>query len=353
MPGLNLFTPRHLAQAALADLDGRTRYAWKVPTGAPWQHVELLSDGDLLAFVKDRELLRVAPDSTVRWRVSGRFHHDVTPDPDGGFWAATRRVELVGLPGRTVPVLDDRLARFTDRGELVAEISLSNLFPSFITAERIERIRRWSEKKDILRRLAEPEADEAAVVPPDTPPDVYHLNSIEVVDREIPGVCRPGDLLISIRNIDLVATVDPVTSEVRWTWGPGELDRQHHATLLDADTILIFDNGVRRRWSRAVEVNPATGKIVWQYRGSENRPFFSVSRGSAQRLPNGNTLICETDSGRVFEVTLGGEIVWELRTPLLDQPDPEGTPQRAAYYRVIRFTDPAAPALAALGLDLG
>ena len=32
----------------------------------------------------------------------------------------------------------------------------------------------------------------------------------------------------------------------------------------------------------------------------------------AQRLPNGNTLITESDAGRVFEVTEGGDIVWEF-----------------------------------------
>jgi hypothetical protein len=33
--------------------------------------------------------------------------------------------------------------------------------------------------------------------------------------------------------------------------------------------------------------------------------------GNAQRLPNGNTLVCESSFGRFFEVTKDGEIVWE------------------------------------------
>jgi len=32
---------------------------------------------------------------------------------------------------------------------------------------------------------------------------------------------------------------------------------------------------------------------------------------STQRLVNGNTFICESNTGRVFEVTKEGEIVWE------------------------------------------
>ena len=40
-------------------------------------------------------------------------------------------------------------------------------------------------------------------------------------------------------------------------------------------------------------------------------PFIS----SAQRLPNGNTLITEGSDGRVFEVTREHEIVWEYICP--------------------------------------
>jgi hypothetical protein len=36
---------------------------------------------------------------------------------------------------------------------------------------------------------------------------------------------------------------------------------------------------------------------------------------NARRLPNGNTLICEGDFGRLFQVTPAGEIVWEYVNP--------------------------------------
>ena len=64
-------------------------------------------------------------------------------------------------------------------------------------------------------------------------------------------------------------------------------------------------------------------KIVWQYTPKEagflipldaNR-FYSPFISSAQRLPNGNTLICEGSDGRVFEVTAEHEIVWEFVCP--------------------------------------
>ena len=53
----------------------------------------------------------------------------------------------------------------------------------------------------------------------------------------------------------------------------------------------------------------------WEYRGSADAPFFSETCGTAQRMENGNTLVTESDRGRVFEVTPGREIVWEFHSP--------------------------------------
>ena len=51
------------------------------------------------------------------------------------------------------------------------------------------------------------------------------------------------------------------------------------------------------------------------YVGSEERPFYSETCGANQRLPNGNTLIVESDNGRAFEVTPDGTTVWEYVNP--------------------------------------
>ena len=52
-----------------------------------------------------------------------------------------------------------------------------------------------------------------------------------------------------------------------------------------------------------------TKELVWVY--NDNLRFHSTYTSNAQRLPNGNTLICESAAKRVFEVTPGGETVWE------------------------------------------
>jgi hypothetical protein len=51
-----------------------------------------------------------------------------------------------------------------------------------------------------------------------------------------------------------------------------------------------------------------------------------------QRLPNGNTLICEADPGRVFEVTPAGKVVWEYAPTWLKP----GGPFVASVYRAYR-----------------
>jgi hypothetical protein len=68
-----------------------------------------------------------------------------------------------------------------------------------------------------------------------------------------------------------------------------------------------------------IEFNPKTLEIVWQYElrdpGPGERKFFSWYISGAQRLLNGNTLITEGSTGRVFEVTRSGDIVWEYISP--------------------------------------
>jgi hypothetical protein len=84
--------------------------------------------------------------------------------------------------------------------------------------------------------------------------------------------------------------------------------------------VLIFDNGTHRRdhpapYSRVIEVDPRTSAIVWEYHDQSLFDFFSPYISGAQRLANGNTLICEGCDGRIFEVTSDGQVVWEYVNP--------------------------------------
>lgn len=61
----------------------------------------------------------------------------------------------------------------------------------------------------------------------------------------------------------------------------------------------------------AVELNPTTGKTVWTWPQLSGGPSPYFIRGS-QRLPNGNTLIDDSD-GQLFEVTQSGRVVWQMQ----------------------------------------
>jgi hypothetical protein len=148
---------------------------------------------------------------------------------------------------------------------------------------------------------------------------------------------RPGNVMISPRQLDTVYIIDRETHEIAWEYTGdyfGGLSGQHEPHMIEKDlpgagNILIFDNGASP-WmdlghagaSYVLEINPVTKAVVWVY--DQWLQFHSTYTSSAQRLSNGNTLICESVSKRVFEVTPRGETVWEYVAP-------EGTPRSYRY----------------------
>lgn len=122
-----------------------------------------------------------------------------------------------------------------------------------------------------------------------------------------------------------------------------KLFNQHDARWIQPDLpgaghILIFNNGLDRPgtdYSSIEEIVPpmdddgfymrlpgsAFGptESTWNYTAKIPADFYAINLGGAQRLPNGNTLICDGPHGRFFEVTTKKEIVWEYVNHI---PDP-------------------------------
>lgn len=124
-----------------------------------------------------------------------------------------------------------------------------------------------------------------------------------------------------MRSISAVLIIERAARNIIWSLKSDVIAQQHCATELENGNILIFDNGAYREgesntYSRVIEVDRKTKEIVWQYRDpSQWNTFFNPFMGSAQRLANGNTLICESAFGRIFEVTVKGVLVWEYIVP--------------------------------------
>jgi hypothetical protein len=138
---------------------------------------------------------------------------------------------------------------------------------------------------------------------------------------------------------------------------------QHHASwikpgLPGAGNITVFDNGLLRpgsSYSTAIEFTPpvdSTGHYetpgsgqpygpagpVWQYTATPPTSFYSSQLGSVQRLPNGNTLICEGTKGRFFEVRPDSQTVWTYINPVSDTlPAYQGTVAQYQVHRSPRY----------------
>ena len=135
---------------------------------------------------------------------------------------------------------------------------------------------------------------------------------------------RPGNVMISPRQLDTVYIIDRDSGDIVWEYGGdyfGGLSGQHEPYMIPkgcpgAGNVMIFDNGAspwkdlgHAGMSYVLEVSPMTKELVWVY--NDGLRFHSTYTSSAQRLPNGNTLICEAAARRVFEVTPECKTVWE------------------------------------------
>ena len=330
-PGYNLYT-NEATRVYLTDLDGKRLHTWKLPAEKKWcELAELLADGRIAVVCTKRSLTVLDWDSNVVLDVEMNVHHDVAALPDGGFVVPVARTKR--YRGRRVSF--DSLVWISAAGELESEWStfavlgdLRRLHPPLPLDVRRPPDMGVKEERLALRASDSRDAKWLGF-------DYYHLNSVEVLPdtplgRRDPRF-RAGNLLICLRNVDLIVVLDQEDMSVVWHWGTEILDLPHMPTMLPNGNVLIFDNGKYRGFSRVLEVEPASGRIVWKYQGEPPESFFSQWRGSVQRLANGNTLICESERGYVFEVTAQGKKVWELWNPELKGDE------RKRIYRFMRI----------------
>ena len=308
--GYNLFQD-YENEALLMDMEGRIVHVWSLPEGR-MEAVRLMPDGSIIGVATDL-FFRLRWDSTPVFNVHDPFHHDARPLADGMFLVLSK--ETRRYAGRDV---DFDLVERRDAG--------GQLLDSWSTWEAL----------DELRARGRPSALETPVESPDSHRyDYFHLNTARPLpdsplgrrDRRF----RQGNWLLCARNTDLVFIVDAETREVVWSWGPGELEWPHSPEMLSDGTIMIFDNGSRRNFTRLLRIDPVRGSIVWEYIGTPPDSFYCWQRGMAQPLPNGNVLVTDSEAARVFEITRDGEVVWDYHHA--NQVD--GVPQ--SIYQMLRI----------------
>lgn len=151
--------------------------------------------------------------------------------------------------------------------------------------------------------------------------DVTHNNTVHFIDQEFAShypEISPGDLMVCLRNLNLVAVVNPESAAIVWaTNGPWE--HPHDPDPLPNGNIMIFDNFTAhgaKHGSAVLEFDPRSRDVRWTYSGDDQHPFRSDTRGCQQKLAEGNVLITEGDGGRILEVDRLGQVVWEYVHPL-------------------------------------
>ncbi|MCB1182361.1 aryl-sulfate sulfotransferase [bacterium] len=368
VPGLNLYASLTSCRAVLRDMDGAIVHTWSAegvfddrvtfplgpevielangPFSPGWTVAELDGD-DLLAIESHVGLLRLDRAGHVKFALANQAHHDVAVDPDGSIWTLTAVPRRIDTGGEDVLIVDDVVQHLDRDGRVLAEHSLFRILsrdPGVrpVLAEGMRYARHWFRNLDQWRDTRmeqDPVAADAFRAMFDlyaevfvrgerelrpshqlfvlylTPADVLHTNALQVLPAHPAGLWPAGAMLVSVRNLNLVAVLDLAAEKVLWTWGPGELNAQHQPSILPDGHLLVFDNGTARGYTRVLEVDPATGAIVWNWGEAADQRFWCSAMGGVEGLPGGNVLITDSSAGRAFEVTRDGAIVWDFFNP--------------------------------------
>jgi Arylsulfotransferase (ASST) len=334
-PGINLVVSAHEPAAVLMDMEGHVlfrwhkdyRVAWKDTNlfyhdevrSHFWKRVKLFPNGDLLAMWEGTGLVKLDRNSKVLWTYADPVHHDFDVDPKGNILVLVKHAHMVPSFDPKAPVLEDAVNVVSPEGKRLRSVSILEA----LLASPYAPLLRFHRTED---------------------GDVLHTNTLALLDeaqaKAIPGA-SPGDVLVSERSLDFVGVLS--LKRKAFVWGLAGVWRQpHEPVLLPNGHILIFDNFGHRRgtrnYSRALEIDPRTHRVVWSFSGPPL--FLSKIVGLVQRLSNGNTLITVSTEGRALEVTAAGQVVWEFVNP--HQVEALGKKEVATLFQLERLPPSAA-----------
>lgn len=402
--GYTLYAPAAHTETYLINNCGEIVNQW-TSTVAPGNAVYLLENGNLLRAGKvanpDVNFGGVGGkvelydwDSNLLWEYTYSSttvsqHHDVFPMPNGNvlLLAVTTMTEAEAIQAGRDP-------NNLTQGKLFNE-QILELQP--VGANSATIVWEWNIKDHLIQDF-NPTKDNYGIVE-DNPQllDInflgssagnanwLHFNSIQYDDR-LDQIVISSRLLNEIYIIDHSTTTSQAASnsggarnkggDFLYRWGnPQSYKRgttddqklfgQHYPHFIadglqDQRKIILFNNGFGRipsfsqidiitppedsegnyTYVPGTTYGPTTTDYTYQD-PTDNTAFYSRILSSAQRLPNGNTLICDGDDGRFFEITPSEEIVWEYVNPvtptgILSQgDDPTASPNLT--FRVLRY----------------
>ncbi|MGB3315552.1 MAG: arylsulfotransferase family protein [Albidovulum sp.] len=262
----------------------------------------LYPNGDVVANLDGRGMVRFDACGRIKWMNEDRSHHSIFADETGTLWAPIGVADYNNRAFANTTIRLDRIASFDpETGQKLSEIDLVDAIEA---SDMIGLIQDYYRLKD----------------------DVVHLNDVEVLSAELAPafpMFRAGDLLLSLRNLNQLWVLDGKTHAIKWVSAGATLG-QHDPDFEPDGTISVLDNRPlapitapdgypgAHGGSRILAIDPAIGTHETLYRTDARNTFYTPYRGKHQKLPNGNLLIAETDAGRAFEVTPAGEVVWSF-----------------------------------------
>jgi len=371
--GYTLFAPNTSKKTFLIDNEGTFVKEWSSQY-VPGLSAYLLEDGHLLrsAAVKDPSgtdsqtggFQKFAWDNTLIWEFYyGAQHHDIAPMPNGNVLIIIneKRTKAEAIQAGRNPALIS--------GEYINSLSILEIKQTGLQSGEI--VWRWNAWDHLIQEYDNSKNNFAVVADhperidinfaEDGSSDWLHTNSV-AYNKDL------DQIVISNRNTDEIWIIDHNTTtesaatsagDLLYRWGNpasyqagGSEDKklfgQHDAYWIEAGLpgaghLMVFNNGFLARTHSSVdeiippldvdgyytiESHSAYGPpdVSWSYVAHEPAEFNSPRYGGSQRLPNGNTLICNSNDGEFLEVTADKEIVWKYINPVVgDSLIPQGS----------------------------
>ncbi|WP_155829149.1 arylsulfotransferase family protein [Halomonas huangheensis] len=295
--GLNEDQDESFHVVRLYDREGNEVHRWPVhydwledehkPQNVMLHGMEVFEDGSLaVTFDAGNVIARIDACGKPMWTRKGSFHHSINRDGDG---------QLVTLLGEGIAWLDEDTGEITHKLDIVKDLAEYSGGDQRATFDI--RTRTPDNLDQEVRYLMDP----------------FHPNDAEPLRAEMADafpMFDAGDVLLSLRELNLLAVVDPQTGQMKWH-RHGPWFKQHDPDFEPDGTISVFDNATGTGATRILSIRPGEEDVETLFSGSEDQPFYSWRRGKHQVLEDGSILLTEAEGGRVLDVSGDGEVLWQ------------------------------------------
>jgi hypothetical protein len=262
--------------------------------------VDILPDASVVANFEHLSTFRMNTCGDVEWKLDNLGHHSVFYSDQGYIWLTAERFipeRKTGFQNHKAPLRSWTVQKLSVDGDILKEIEIIDVLI----------------KNDLfgLLYLSSLESEDT-----DVKGDTLHLNDVDEFPVGVESeIFEPGDLLVSLRNINALFVFDPETLKIKFL-SIGRMLRQHDPDFMPGDRISVFDNrnlkpstGPEPLASRVLEFNARDGRSRVALDGKGR--FFSSIMSVHQRLANGNILVASSGEGRVIEYAPDGTMVWQ------------------------------------------